>query len=166
MNGERLQPSERLISCRLNGFKISRPQFPRILAPTFIVLILLFSNSSIFAADSPSTVSQSSLVVPYKGTLPKGPFKFPLYTGEGFQYFSAGIGLEERQANYPPYPLKFILVQGDRAYLSTVSLKIRQLDGSLTFQIPSKHVEGPWIFLKMPTGTYLVTATNHQQRTI
>ena len=74
--------------------------------------------------------------------------------------------MEERQLTYPTYPLKMILVQGARAFLSKVSFTIRQLDGPLTFNIPASHVEGPWVFVNIPTGTYLVTAENSKQQTI
>ena len=132
----------------------------------FCVFTLLCTGNDVFAANSSTTVTESTLEVPYSGSIPKGPLKFPLYKGEGFQYFSAGVGLEERQLTYPPYPVKFILVQGSGAFLSNVSFSIRQLDGTLNFEIPAAHVEGPWVFLNIPTGTYLITATNSQQKKI
>ena len=133
---------------------------------SIILCTILFTGSHVFAEDSSTKVTQSSLVVPYAGDIPKGPLKFPLYKGEDFFYFSAGVGLEERQLTYPPYPLKLVLVAGARAFLSNVSITVRQLDGPLTFDIPADHVEGPWVFMKLPAGTYLITASNKHQKTI
>ncbi|MCA9471510.1 MAG: hypothetical protein MRJ96_01220 [Nitrospirales bacterium] len=130
------------------------------------VCSMFLTHSLVIAAESSANTTESTLSVPYNGTVPKGPLTFPLYKGNGFQYFSAGVGLEERQLTYPTYPLKMILVQGARAFLSKVSLTIKQLDGPLTFEIPASHVEGPWVFVNIPTGTYLVTAEDSQQHTI
>ena len=139
--------------------------FSRLLLSFFMVAVFSV-NDPVHAADSSTTIVESKLVVPFKGPIPKGPLTFPLFKGETFQYFSAGVGLEERQLTYPPYPLKLILVQGTRAFLSNVSITARQLDGPLTIDIPATHVDGPWVFLNIPAGTYLVTATNHHQKSI
>ncbi len=133
---------------------------------SILAYTLICINSPVFAADSHSQITKSTLVVPYSGPAPRGPLKFPLYKGSNFQYFSAGVGLEERQLTYPPYQLKLILVQGSRAFLSNVSIMVRQLDGPLTFNIPAEQVEGPWVFLNVPTGTYLLTAANYQDQKI
>ena len=145
---------------------VTRPKTHWLLTFSFCVFTILLACDHVLAADSSTQITESTLVVPYSGSIPKGPLKFTLYKGEGFQYFSAGVGLEERQLTYPPYPLKVILVQGGRALLSNVSFTVRQLDGQLTFAIPASHVEGPWVFLNIPTGTYLLTATNSQQKKI
>ena len=126
----------------------------------------LFASHYVLADESSSKVTQSSLAVPHANDIPKGPLKFPLYKGEGFQYFSAGVGLEERRLTYPPYPLKLVLVAGARAFLSNVSITVRQLDGPLSFDIPADHVEGPWVFMDISPGTYLITAANKHEKTI
>ncbi len=148
-----------------NRTLIKTGKFSQILLSMLIVSI--FSTSyPIYAAASNTSITESKLVVSFSGPTPKGSLTFPLFKGETFQYFSAGVGLEERQLTYPPYPLKLILVQGTRAFLSNVSITARQLDGPLILNIPATHVEGPWVFLNIPTGTYLITATNHQQKSI
>ncbi len=150
----------------LKGITGIRQKTSHLLTISLVVCTTLFTSSHVLAADSPATVTESTLEVPYSGKIPKGPLKFPLYKGEGFQYFSAGVGLEERQLTYPPYPLKLILVEGGGAFLSNVAFSIRQLDGTLTFDIPASHVEGPWVFVNLPTGTYLITAENSRQKKI
>ncbi len=82
----------------------------------------------------------------------------PLYRSGGMRYFSAGVGLEERDVDYPPFPLKLILVAGGGAYLSIVAVTITNDDGTLRLDIPKEHVNGPWIFIDLPPGSYQVTA--------
>ncbi|MGB0911252.1 MAG: hypothetical protein ACPGYT_12890 [Nitrospirales bacterium] len=138
----------------------------RVVIMTILMSTLLLVSSQVTAATSSAQVTESTLTVPYSGPAPRGPLTFPLYKGQNFQYFSAGVGIEERQLTYPPYQLKLILVEGTHAFLSNVSLTIRQLDGPLTFDIPPDKVEGPWVFLNIPTGTYLITAENYQDKKI
>ncbi|GJL67345.1 MAG: hypothetical protein NPIRA05_23160 [Nitrospirales bacterium] len=133
---------------------------------SFLSCMLLFSSTHAFADTAAMEVTESTLTVPYTGSIPKGPLIFPLYKGEGFEYFTAGVGLEERQLTYPSYPVKLILVQGSGAFLSNVAITVHQLDGPVTFDIPATQVEGPWVFLNIPTGTYVLKATNSQQQLI
>ena len=85
--------------------------------------------------------------------------RFPLYEKGHTQYFSSGVGLEERQAKYPSFPLKLIFVQGKRAYLAEVAVTIHTPEGELVVEVPGDHVNGPWLFVNMPPGNYHVTAT-------
>ena len=91
---------------------------------------------------------------------------FPLYEQEGIQYFSAGLGKEERRLSYPPFPLKLIFVQGERAFLAGVSIKLANQDGTLLLNIPGEQVEGPWLFIKIPPGTYVVSGTTSRGTTM
>ncbi len=81
----------------------------------------------------------------------------PLYRSGGMRYFSAGVGLEERDVEYPPFPLKLILVAEGGAYLSIVAVTITNDDGTVRLDIPKEHVNGPWIFIDLPPGSYQVT---------
>lgn len=91
-----------------------------------------------------------------KGSIPK-TFTFPLYEQESIQYFSAGLGKEERRLQYPPFPLKLIFVKGERAFLASVSVNIAKKDGKTFLKIPGEEVAGPWLFINIPTGTYIVS---------
>lgn len=99
------------------------------------------------------------------GSIPK-TLRFPLYEQESIQYFSAGLGKEERSLNYPPFPLKLIFVQGERAYLAGVSILLVNKDKTQRIEIPAEEVEGPWLFLDVPTGSYVISGTNSNGTTI
>ena len=91
---------------------------------------------------------------------------FPLYEQGSNQYFSAGLGKEERSLIYPPFPLKLIFVQGERAFLAGVSIQVANEDGTQILKIPGEEVEGPWLFIKIPSGTYVVSGTDSSGTTI
>ena len=100
-----------------------------------------------------------------KGSIPK-TLTFPLYEQNTIQYFSAGLGKEERSLTYPPFPLKLIFVQGERAYLAGVSIHLANKDGTLRLEIPREEVEGPWLFINIPAGTYVISGTDSDGTTI
>jgi hypothetical protein len=85
----------------------------------------------------------------------------PLYHAGAIRYFSAGVGLEERAAEYPPFSLKLVFTAGDRPYLSGVSVTIESRKGVPVLTVPPDQVEGPWLFVDLPAGDYAVTATYH-----
>ncbi len=134
-------------------------------------LLLMFSILSSFVSSAlintfwVTTVEASSrqvklLEIPIPtGSIPK-TLTFPLYEQESIQYFSAGLGKEERSLTYPPFPLKLIFVQGERAFLARVSVHIAKEDGTQLLRIPGEEVEGPWLFINIPTGTYVVSGTD------
>jgi len=90
----------------------------------------------------------------------------PLHQAAGVRYFSAGVGLEERQAEYPPFSLKLVFTAGGKPYLAGVEVTIQPAKKGTTIHIPGEHVEGPWLFVDLPSGVYDVTATHgdHKQR--
>jgi len=90
----------------------------------------------------------------------------PLYHNETVRYFSAGIGLEERSAEYPAFPLKIVMTAGGKPFLAGVAVTIHPVKGGAAITIPSEQVEGPWLFVDLAPGVYDVTATygDHVQR--
>lgn len=82
----------------------------------------------------------------------------PIHQAGGIKYFSAGVGLEERSAAYPPYSLKLVFVAGPKAYLSQVSVTVKDKDGTTVVAVPREQVTGPWLFVDLPPGTYAITA--------
>jgi hypothetical protein len=42
----------------------------------------------------------------------------PLYRANGVRYFSAGVGLDERTAEYPPFSLKLVFTAGGKPFLA------------------------------------------------
>jgi hypothetical protein len=92
-------------------------------------------------------------------TIPQ-TLSFPLYEQKNIQYFSAGLGKEERSLSYPPYSLKLIFVKGQRAFLANVAIAVLQHDRTTLISIPGEEVQGPWLFLNLPAGKYVIQATD------
>lgn len=88
----------------------------------------------------------------------------PLYQSGNVRYFSAGVGLEERQAEYPPFSLKLVFTAGGKPYLTGVQVAIQPLKGEAAINIPKEQIEGPWLFVDLPSGTYDITATYGTQK--
>lgn len=83
----------------------------------------------------------------------------PLYREEGGRYFSAGIGIDERQAEYPPFPLKLVFTAGGKPFLTGVAVTIRSAKDGKVLTIPDSRVTGPWLFIDLAPGMYDVTGT-------
>jgi len=88
---------------------------------------------------------------------------FPIYHEGAVEYFSAGIGVEERAAQYPPYRLKLIFVAGPKAYLARVAVTIKDTKDKVNLSVPGEQVAGPWLFVNLPAGTYDITASRGDQ---
>lgn len=71
-------------------------------------------------------------------------------------YFSTGVGVEAREAEYPPFSLKVILATEQGAYISNVAIKIAPEGGK---PVVDAVAEGPWFFVDLETGSYRVEAT-------
>jgi len=91
---------------------------------------------------------------------------FPVHRAGGVEYFSAGTGVEERSAKYPPYPLKLIFIAGPKAYLAQVTVSIKDAKGAVDLSVPDEQVTGPWLFVKLPAGAYDITATRRDKSEI
>ena len=83
----------------------------------------------------------------------------PLYQAGGVRYFSAGVGLEERAAEYPPFSLKAVFTAGGKPFLAGVDVMVQPVEGGSAIRIPHEQVEGPWLFIDLPSGTYDITAS-------
>lgn len=120
---------------------------------------------------APSEATSSARVLPsgegieLAGEGPEGSYRevIPIYRSGDIRYFSTGVGLEEREAEYPAFPLKIILVAGEKAYLSHVAVMIRDQAGTVQLDIPEGHVNGPWIFVDLPDGTYDVAGVSGRE---
>ncbi len=137
---------------------------------TFSLFLTIFSSGFISVFWVPSVQASSHharlLEIPLPtGTIPK-TLTFPVYSKESIEYFSAGLGKEERSLTYPPFALKLIFVQGERAYLAGVTVNILKEDGTPLLMIPGGDVDGPWLFLNIPTGRYMIRGTDSSGTTI
>jgi hypothetical protein len=77
---------------------------------------------------------------------------------KGIPYASGGVGLGSREtlrAKQDEYNLMVILSRKDGHYLGGAALAIRNQAGRTVLKIDAK---GPWIFAKLPPGTYTVDA--------
>lgn len=88
----------------------------------------------------------------------------PLHQSGNIRYFSAGVGVEERQAEYPPFSLKLIFTAGGKPYLTGVEVAIRASKGETAVSIPKEQVEGPWLFVDLPSGAYDIIAVYGTQK--
>jgi hypothetical protein len=78
---------------------------------------------------------------------------------QGIPYASGGIGLEEREAltaRYGNFSLKLLFAVEGGAYLSDVKVDIADGKGKKVF---TGSANGPWFFVKLAPGKYVVTAT-------
>jgi hypothetical protein len=90
----------------------------------------------------------------------------PLHRTAGVRHFSAGVGVEERSAVYPPFSLKIIMTAGGKPFLADVAVTIQPVKGGSAIAIPRDQVQGPWLFVDLAPGLYEVSATDgdHIQR--
>ena len=88
----------------------------------------------------------------------------PLYREGAVRYFSAGVGLEERSAKYPLFPLKLVFTAGGKPFLAGVAVTIQPVKGGAALTIPEDRVEGPWLFVDLAPGQYDVTAVHGGSR--
>ena len=82
----------------------------------------------------------------------------PLHQSGNIRYFSAGVGVEERQVEYPPFSLKLVFTAGGKPYVTGVEMAIRSVQGETAVSIPKEQIEGPWLFVDLPSGIYDITA--------
>jgi hypothetical protein len=113
---------------------------------------------------SPITESGEFLEMEYQVNGQRSKGSLPLYRAEGVRYFSAGVGIEERTAEYPPFSLKLVFTAGGKPFLAGASVMIQSAKGGPPITIPHDHVNGPWLFVDLPSGTYHLTAV-HRDRT-
>ncbi|RMH08182.1 MAG: hypothetical protein D6704_03520 [Nitrospirae bacterium] len=132
----------------------------RLLVKSILLLFLLGLVGSLEAKSVAQVVDHVEIHHPGEGTF---SYTIPIYQVGHIRFLSAGVGVEERQATYPPYSLKLVFVEGVRAFLTGVSVSIRDAQGQLILEIPSEQVTGPWVFIDLDPGTYTVTATRRDQ---
>lgn len=143
---------------KLNWHSLTKKYFLTVI----LVMGLSLMNAGIylkkaFAVPSePNVVDQVTIQHPGNGFA--SSYTLPIYQVEGIRFLSAGVGIEERKATYPPFSLKLIFAQTDGAFIAGVSVTIKDLTGKDILKISEDQVSGPWLFLDLVPGTYLVTA--------
>ncbi len=137
---------------------------------TFSLFLSMFSSGflSLFWMSSVQASSHHAKLLEIAapgGSIPK-TMTFPVYSKGSIEYFSAGLGKEERSLTYPPSTLKLIFVEGERAYLAGVTVNILKENGAPLLMIPGGEVDGPWLFINMAPGKYMVSGTDSAGTTI
>ncbi len=88
----------------------------------------------------------------------------PIFRDGSHRYFSAGIGMAERQVAYPAFPLKIVLTAGGKPFVAHVDIHLVQTNGPTTLSIPADRVTGPWLFVDVPPGVYEITGHRGEDR--
>ncbi len=138
----------------------------KILFPVFVLWSSLCGGMSLAEEGSVARIGESGefLELEYQVNGQRSKDSLPLYRAEGVRYFSAGVGIEERTAEYPPFSLKLVFTAGGKPFLAGVAVTIQSAKGGPPINIPRDHVNGPWLFVELPSGTYHLTAI-HADRT-
>lgn len=138
----------------------------RVLIPMLALWSSLCVGMGLADGGSGSRIGESGefLELEYQANGQRSKGSLPLYRAEGVRYFSAGVGIEERSAEYPPFSLKFVFTAGGKPFLAGVAVTIQSAKGGPPIYIPRDHVNGPWLFVDLPPGTYHLTAV-HADRT-
>lgn len=138
----------------------------RILIPMLALWSSLCVGMGLADGGSGSRIGESGelLELEYQANGQRSKGSLPLYRAEGVRYFSAGVGIEERSAEYPPFSLKLVFTAGGKPFLAGVAVTIQSTKGMSPINIPRDHVNGPWLFVDLPSGTYHITAV-HADRT-
>ena len=88
-------------------------------------------------------------------------------TDAGTAYMMGGIGIDEREMMRrlaADYNLKLAFAEKAGVYLAGVDVIVEDQSGK---QIASMTANGPWVYLRLPPGSYMVKAAfNGQSRTI
>ena len=138
----------------------------RILIPMLALWSSLCVGMGLADGGSGSLIGESGefLELEFQANGQRSKGSLPLYRAESVRYFSAGVGIEERSAEYPPFSLKLVFTAGGKPFLAGVAVTIQSAKGGPPINIPRDHVNGPWLFVDLPSGTYHLTAA-HADRT-
>lgn len=107
--------------------------------------------------------SKDGVEIEYQGDGGMQQDIIPLHRAGAVRYFSAGIGIDEREADYPPFALKLVFTAGGKPFLTGVTVTIHGPKGADKILIPGEQVTGPWLFVDVPAGTYDISATQADQ---
>jgi hypothetical protein len=126
----------------------------------------LYGGVALAEGNPVARIGQSGEFIEFEQQINGQVFKnsLPLHKAGGVRYFSAGVGLEERAAEYPPFSLKLVFTEGGKPFLAGVDVTIQPAKGGTAIRIPREQVEGPWLFMDLPSGIYDISA-NYASRT-
>ena len=95
----------------------------RVLIPMLALWSSLCLGMGLADGDSGSGIGEPGelLEVEFQANGQRSKGSLPLYRAEGVRYFSAGVGIEERSAEYPPFSLKLVFTAGGKPFFMTRS---------------------------------------------
>jgi hypothetical protein len=137
-------------------------RFGVILSLGFLVGLVAFEKADA-AGVARVLPSGDGVQMEYQGVEGMQQDIIPLYQVGAARYFSAGIGLDERQADYPQFALKLVFTAGGKPFLTGVAVTIQGPKGMEKIVIPRERVTGPWLFLDVPPGNYDISAAQADQ---
>lgn len=121
-------------------------------------------NTAFAVSSEPEIVGHVTIEYSGKGFAPS--YTLPIYQVGNIRFLSAGVGIEERQATYPAFPLKLIFAQTGGAFMTGVSVSIQNQAGKELVNISEDQTSGPWLFLDLGPGLYKITAVRKDGTTI
>ncbi|MDT7042810.1 hypothetical protein [Candidatus Nitronereus thalassa] len=124
---------------------------------TITLISMGLANSKALAISSSPPIVDHVTIQSQGDGFPSS-YTIPIYQVGDIRFLSAGIGLEERKAAYPSFPLKLIFAQAGGALVAGVSVTVQDASGTEILKISGDQVSGPWLFLDLIPGTYRVTA--------
>jgi hypothetical protein len=135
---------------------------------TAIIATMVMGLAGVASAATVARLSPSgdAIEIEYAGESGLARASVPVHRAGEIRYFAAGVGMEEREATYPAFPLKLVFVAGGRPYLSQVNVMIVDANGTEVLRVPAEQVTGPWLFVELPAGTYRVTGSRRDGTTI
>ena len=80
------------------------------------------------------------------------------HTSQGFPYAFGGVSSNEREAmeeRAKEYNLKLVLAEKNGPYISGVTVTLSSVKEG---EILAVATEGPWFYIRLPAGTYDITA--------
>lgn len=131
-----------------------------------LAVTLVLMEARLLGQDVHATDRQPVGTIDFATSEAAGASTIPIYQTGSIRFFSAGVGITERQAiyaSYPPYALKLVFAEESGAYLTGVAVTILDAEGTRILEVPLAHVTGPWLFIDLPPGaSYTVIGVRAQ----
>lgn len=128
-----------------------RPDFIRLFLANSPLAATIFMSGSLLVAPTPENALAQSQPTP--------PGILMGASDEGVRYLMGGVGSDEREIMETlaaDYNVKFAFADMSGDYIADVSVVIDDLHGKSLVQLVTN---GPWLCVKLPSGSYRVKAT-------
>ena len=136
---------------RISAGQRGLPVTNRTVANSLIAATIFMLGSSLTVLLRENALAQSQHPTP--------PGILMATSDEGIRYLVGGIGSDERETIEnlgTDYNVKFVFAETSGDYISDVRVVIDDLHGKRLAQVVTN---GPWLYVKLPPGSYRVKAT-------